>query len=189
MDPQPTTPASPRELAGAAAGAAAARPATRVSVEQIVEDLGLWERPAGPQARPRVMLNMVSTVDGRATLDGRSGALSGSADRALFHGLRSAVDAVLVGAGTVRAERYGRIIPDAARSELRRARAQRGAARVHRLRAPGAGADIPLLASPPRGWRSSPRPQRACRRRRGAGRVRARRARGAAGPRERAAQS
>jgi riboflavin biosynthesis pyrimidine reductase len=90
-----------------------------VSVERIVEELGLWERPA---PRRRVMLNMVSTVDGRATLEGRSGPLSDSADRKLFHGLRSAVDAVLVGAGTVRAERYGRIIPDASRRSQRLAR-------------------------------------------------------------------
>lgn|SRR5277367_1103319 len=92
------------------------------SVSEIVEDLGLWARTAETQGRPRVMLNMISTADGRATLEGRSGTLSRSADRALFHGLRSAVDAVLVGAGTVRVERYGRIIPDPARRELRRRR-------------------------------------------------------------------
>jgi riboflavin biosynthesis pyrimidine reductase len=85
-------------------------------VAQIVEDLGLWNRHAGTR---RLMLNMVSTVDGRATLKGRSGPLSASADRQLFHGLRSAVDAVLVGAGTVRTERYGRIIADAARRSQR----------------------------------------------------------------------
>jgi riboflavin biosynthesis pyrimidine reductase len=85
------------------------------TVEEIVEGLGLWKRPEATPGRPRVMLNMISTADGRATLGGRSGAISERADRALFHALRSAVDAVLVGAGTVRAERYGRIIPDGAR--------------------------------------------------------------------------
>jgi riboflavin biosynthesis pyrimidine reductase len=109
---------------------AAGDPAT---VEEIVAELGLWERPAPApgrppttpppvRERPRTMLNMISTADGRATLGGRSGAISDSADRELFHGLRSAVDAVLVGAGTVRAERYGRIIPDPARRALRRRR-------------------------------------------------------------------
>jgi len=92
------------------------------SVTEVIEALGLWDRPARADARPHVMLNMISTADGRATLDGRSGTISESADRALFHGLRSAVDAVLVGAGTVRVERYGRIIPDAASRELRRRR-------------------------------------------------------------------
>lgn len=89
-----------------------------LAVSELVEQLGLWERPDTPAPRPRVMLNMVSTADGRATLGGRSAPLSDAADRALFHGLRSAVDAVLVGAGTVRIERYGRLI----RSEQVRAR-------------------------------------------------------------------
>jgi riboflavin biosynthesis pyrimidine reductase len=75
--------------------------------------------PEAPAERPRLLLNMVSTADGRATLKGRSGSISGAADRALFHGLQRAVDGVLVGAGTVRTERYGRIIPDAIRRALR----------------------------------------------------------------------
>jgi len=88
----------------------------------LVEELGLWERSRETLERPRVLLNMVSSVDGRATLEDRSGPLSNAADRALFHALRLAVDAVLVGAGTVRAERYGRIIPDPQQRELRRER-------------------------------------------------------------------
>jgi riboflavin biosynthesis pyrimidine reductase len=92
------------------------------TVAAIVEDLGLWSRREVAPERPRLLLNMISSVDGRATLGGRSGGLSDRADRALFHGLRGAVDAVLVGAGTVRAERYGRIIPDASRREQRRSR-------------------------------------------------------------------
>ncbi|HEY4810082.1 MAG TPA: dihydrofolate reductase family protein [Solirubrobacteraceae bacterium] len=92
-------------------------PADPVSAEEIVQEWGLWQRPA--LGRPHVMLNMIATADGRATVDGRSGALSDPADRALFHGLRSAVDAVLVGAATLRTERYGRIIPDLSRRQLR----------------------------------------------------------------------
>jgi riboflavin biosynthesis pyrimidine reductase len=87
---------------------------------ELVAGLGIGEAPS--RGRPWVMLNMISTADGRATLDGRSGAISDAADRALFHALRGAVDAVLVGAGTVRAERYGRIIPDPARRAERLAR-------------------------------------------------------------------
>lgn len=92
------------------------------TVEAVVEELGLWQRPNATPGRAHVMLNMISTADGRATLGGRSGAISERADRALFHALRSAVDAVLVGAGTLRAERYGRIIPDATRRAQRVAR-------------------------------------------------------------------
>lgn len=116
---------------------------------EILEWFGLWKRPERRPARPRVLLNMVSTVDGRATLDGRSGALSGPADRALFHGLRATVDGVLVGAGTVRTERYGRIIRTAATRELRRERglSDEPLACIVSGRMSLAG-DIPLLAEP-----------------------------------------
>jgi 5-amino-6-(5-phosphoribosylamino)uracil reductase len=104
---------------------------------------------SGPTNRPYVVLNMVSTVDGHATLRGRSGPLSSPADRELFHGLRMAVDAVMAGAGTVRMERYGRIISDASR---RRSRAEQGLSEEPlacivsgRLALEG---DIPLLADP-----------------------------------------
>ncbi|HEY4428681.1 MAG TPA: dihydrofolate reductase family protein [Solirubrobacteraceae bacterium] len=98
-------------------------PGERVAVAEVVEQLGLWDRPPEPAARQRVLLNMVSTVDGRATLGGRSAPLSGRADRQMFHGLRSAADAVLVGAGTVRMERYGRLVKEAS---VRRLRLERG---------------------------------------------------------------
>ena len=45
---------------------------------------------------------MVSSADGAATVDGRSGGLGGSADRAVFSVLRSLADVILVGAGTAR---------------------------------------------------------------------------------------
>jgi len=57
--------------------------------------------------RPWVVANMVASVDGRAAVGGRTAALSGPADRAVFQLLRTLADVVLVGAGTVRAERYG----------------------------------------------------------------------------------
>jgi riboflavin-specific deaminase-like protein len=119
------------------------------TVEQVVEELGLWERPVPAPGRPHVMLNMIATVDGRASLGGRSGALSDHADRALFHGLRSTVDAVLVGAATLRIERYGRIIPDASRRQLR----QRHGLGEEPLACVVSGRmtiaqDIPLLAEP-----------------------------------------
>lgn len=61
----------------------------------------------GPDGRPWVVANMVASVDGRAAVEGRTAALSGAADRAVFNLLRTLADVVLVGAGTVRAERYG----------------------------------------------------------------------------------
>ena len=100
-------------------------PGAPAGAEELVAGFGLDElAPSGPASaggreRPYVMLNMVSTADGHATLGGRSGPISGPADRALFHGLRMAVDAVMAGAATVRVERYGRIVPDASRRQLR----------------------------------------------------------------------
>jgi riboflavin biosynthesis pyrimidine reductase len=101
-------------------------PGEPAPADEIVEGLGLWERPGAAQERPRVILNMISTVDGRASLDGRSGPIAdASSDRELFHALRTPVDAVMAGAGTMRVERYGRIIRD---QSPRRLRAQRGLA-------------------------------------------------------------
>jgi riboflavin biosynthesis pyrimidine reductase len=50
--------------------------------------------------------NMISSVDGAAALEGRSGGLGGPADKMIFGVLRSLADVILVGAGTARAERY-----------------------------------------------------------------------------------
>jgi riboflavin biosynthesis pyrimidine reductase len=98
--------------------------------------------------RPYVVLNMVATVDGRATLDGRSGPLSDPADRALFHALRAAVDAVMAGAGTMRTERYGPIVPDPERRRLRAERglAERPLACVVSAGLAGLTPELPLLA-------------------------------------------
>lgn len=60
-----------------------------------------------PAGRPWVLANMVASVDGRAAVRGRTAALSGVADRAVFTLLRTLADIVLVGAGTVRTEHYG----------------------------------------------------------------------------------
>jgi len=58
-------------------------------------------------AKRHLRANFVSSLDGAATLQGKSAGLSSAADRALFHLLRSMADVVLVGAGTARAENYG----------------------------------------------------------------------------------
>jgi riboflavin biosynthesis pyrimidine reductase len=72
--------------------------------------------------RPWVRANMVTSVDGAGSLHGRSGGLSGPADRLVFSVLRSLADVILVGAGTARAERYGQVRPDSAWSHLRTSR-------------------------------------------------------------------
>jgi riboflavin biosynthesis pyrimidine reductase len=65
---------------------------------------------AAPPDRPYTIANFVSSVDGRASVEGRSGGLGDEGDKALFGALRGMADAVLVGTGTLEAERYGRLI-------------------------------------------------------------------------------
>jgi riboflavin biosynthesis pyrimidine reductase len=60
-----------------------------------------------PADRPFVLVNMIATADGRATIAGRTGPIANRADYELFHALRARVDAVMVGAETVRVESYG----------------------------------------------------------------------------------
>ncbi len=86
---------------------------------------GLSFGDLAPPRRPYVVVNFVSSADGKATFEGRSGKLGGDTDSALFHRLRTQADAVLVGSGTLRAERYGRIVRD---PELRAAREAEGLA-------------------------------------------------------------
>jgi riboflavin biosynthesis pyrimidine reductase len=70
-----------------------------------------------------VRANMVSSVDGAITVDGRSQPLSGHDDWFLFGLQRALADAILVGAGTARAEGYG---PGRARPEFAHLRQQSG---------------------------------------------------------------
>ncbi len=79
--------------------------------------------PAGSNVRGWVRANMVASADGAVTLDGRSGGLSGPADKTVFTVLRSLADVVLVGAGTARTERYGLVQPDQIWAQLRPDRA------------------------------------------------------------------
>lgn len=72
---------------------------------QLAGELDL--RAQAPEHRPAIALNMIASLDGRIAVAGRAGPLGNAADHALFHALRGAADAVLVGAGTVRAEGYG----------------------------------------------------------------------------------
>ena len=62
--------------------------------------------------RPYTVTNFALTVDGRATISGRSGAIGTETDTAMLVGLRTRVDALMIGAGTMRAERYGRVVVD-----------------------------------------------------------------------------
>ena len=73
-----------------------------VDVTRLYVDL-LGGEPHGD--RPHVVLNMVMSADGRATLAGTAD-IGSRTDRALLRHLRSLADAVLIGAGTLRANDF-----------------------------------------------------------------------------------
>ena len=81
---------------------------------------GLRLGDLAPPHRPYLVLNMICTIDGRAAVGGSTRLISSPADRAVFHHLRTQADAVMVGAGTLRAERYARLVRDAGLREKRR---------------------------------------------------------------------
>lgn len=93
--------------------------------EVEAEDLhtGLKFGRPPPVGRPYLVLNMVASLDGKAVLDGGTRDLGGEADKRIFHLLRTQVDAVMAGAGTVRVERYGRPVRS---DELRERRIAEG---------------------------------------------------------------
>jgi len=93
----------------------------QVTPEELASRLEL--RELAPPGRPYLGINMVSSLDGKATLDWRTKGLSTEVDRRLFHHLRTQADAVMVGAGTAREERYGRMTKN---DELRQKRANEG---------------------------------------------------------------
>lgn len=98
-----------------------------------VEDVGALvaadPRPAPPD-RPWLLVNMIASLDGAVTVEGRSGGLGRPADKAMFSALRGVADVVMAGAGTVRTEGYG---PPRPTTATRAARAARGQVEVPRL--------------------------------------------------------
>jgi riboflavin biosynthesis pyrimidine reductase len=83
-----------------------------------IAELQQWysEPPDGVRA------NMIFSLDGAASFDGRAGPLSGSLDQQLLLALRGYADVVLVGAGTARAENYGPVRLTGAQCSFRRDR-------------------------------------------------------------------
>lgn len=75
-----------------------------------------WPDRLGPSVRA----NMITSLDGAAAIAGRSGGLGNPADQHLFAVLRDLADVILVGAGTVRTERYAGIRLDRDRRARRR---------------------------------------------------------------------
>lgn len=118
-----------------------------VEVPELLESLRLEEH--APPHRPYTIVNFVASADGRATFAGRSGQLGDDGDHVLFHGLRSTVDAVMAGTGTLRTERYGRLISKAdVREERQRAGRAAEPLACTVTRRGDVPLDIPLFESP-----------------------------------------
>jgi riboflavin-specific deaminase-like protein len=89
------------------------------TVSEQLEAYRPWEEPR--EERPLVAMNFVATIDGRATIEGRSGPIGSDTDTAMLVGLRMRCDALMVGAGTMRVEQYGRLVSKDETRERRRA--------------------------------------------------------------------
>src|ERR1700742_3858828 len=87
------------------------------TAEQQLDGYRPWEEPG--EERPFVAMNFAATLDGRATIEGRSGKIGSDTDTAMLVGLRTRFDAVMIGAGTMRAERYGRVASAPPRRDAR----------------------------------------------------------------------
>ena len=74
-------------------------------VSAVHEDLELPPIGRRGAARPYVIINMVSSVDGRSALEGKASGIGSATDRRTMRTLRSRADAVMIGAGTLRAEK------------------------------------------------------------------------------------
>lgn len=76
-----------------------------------VADLYADARRARRAKRPWVVMNMISSADGAASIAGVSGGLGNDSDRAVLRQLRSIAHGVIVGAQTVRSESYSPLPP------------------------------------------------------------------------------
>ena len=106
--------------------------------------VGLADAYPVPSGGRHLRLNMVTSLDGAAMLDGRVGALSGPTDRELMYTLRSVADVVLVGAGTLRSEGYG---PWLVPGPMRRVRDEAGRSPSPRLAVISGRLDLDLTAA------------------------------------------
>jgi len=93
-----------------------------------ITDDGLTAAYPWPDSGRWVRAMMVTTLDGAAAgADGLSGSVSSDADMRVFGSVRRFADAVLVGAQTMRAERYTPMRTQPARAEARAANGQSAA--------------------------------------------------------------
>ena len=106
-------------------GRAAEIPLTLLGSARELDDGELPQLYAYPdRARTWVRANFITSVDGGATADGKTGAMAGPGDRFIFNLLRELADVIVVGAGTVRVESYSGVHLGVVQRQRRQARGQ-----------------------------------------------------------------
>lgn len=84
-------------------------PFKEISPEDLYLDISF---PEPPPDRPYVFINMVSSLDGKATVSGSASGIGSKVDRQVMNNLRSLSDGIMVGAGTLRAEKISLSVPE-----------------------------------------------------------------------------
>jgi len=80
-------------------------PSQELAAGGIYEDLDLPPPGRRDPSRPYVIMNMISSLDGRSAIGGKASHIGSETDRRVMRTLRSKTDAVMIGAGTLRAEK------------------------------------------------------------------------------------
>lgn len=97
-------------------------PSKELSIDDLYLDLELPSNGSLDPSLPYLYVNMVSTLDGRTSINGKANNIGGSADRRVMRNLRAISDGVLRGGATLRAERIQAGVPD----DLSEKRVERG---------------------------------------------------------------
>ncbi|WP_285568700.1 pyrimidine reductase family protein [Actinoallomurus iriomotensis] len=82
----------------------------------------LAEMYAYPRTGPWLRANMVTSLDGAASYEGKVSPLGSEADQQVLSFLRGLADVVIVGANTIRVEGYGPIPPQDSWGDIRKGR-------------------------------------------------------------------
>ncbi|HET9125452.1 MAG TPA: dihydrofolate reductase family protein [Solirubrobacteraceae bacterium] len=123
-------------------------PAPVDPVELLPAALARAREDAARGSRPHVLVNFIASVDGRATVEGRSTGLGDDGDRRIFRALRGCADAVLAGTGTLAAEHYGTLARDPTVVALRERLGLVPQPPLVTITRSGHVPEIPLLADP-----------------------------------------
>ncbi len=110
-------------------------------MEPLVPDYTSITFPAAPADRPYVIVNMVSSADGRVTVEGTERGLGSARDQRLMRELRVHADVTLNGAGTLRASGTSSRLGDPLLEDLRE---RRGLPRMPIASVLSRSGDLPL---------------------------------------------